>query len=246
MQPSSNDALLRVSELSKRFDGLLAVDNLEFEVRPGEIFGLIGPNGAGKSTTFNLISGFIPWTTGKVQVCGKEMRRGKPLVASEAGLVRTFQHGSYVGGMSVRDNLRLGTIVRNKKADREAGVLEAARRLGLSDYLDETTSNLPHGLQRLVSMAIAIAAQPRLLCLDEPLTGLNETEVTTVLNVLDDYRKTEGRAILLVEHNMKAVMRICDRILVLHHGAHLATGSPEDIRGNKAVIEAYLGESHAA
>ncbi|MCZ7676706.1 MAG: ABC transporter ATP-binding protein [Roseovarius sp.] len=246
MQPSSNDALLRVNGLSKRFEGLLAVDNLDFEVRPGEIFGMIGPNGAGKSTTFNLISGFIPWTTGKVQICGKTMRRGKPLVASDAGLVRTFQHGSFVGGISVRDNLRLGTIVRKKTAERDAAVVEVARRLGLSEHLDETTSNLPHGLQRRVSMAIAIAAQPRLLCLDEPLTGLNDTEVATVLTVLDDYRKTQGRAILLVEHNMKAVMRICDRIPVLHHGAHLATGSPEDIRGNKAVIEAYLGESHAA
>ena len=246
MQPSDSGPLLQVDGLSKRFDGLLAVDNLDFEVRPGEIFGLIGPNGAGKSTTFNLISGFIPWTTGNVRVCGRAMRSGKPRVASEAGLVRTFQHGSYVGGMTVRDNLRLGTIVRSKAADRDAAVTEAVRWLGLTDYLDETTSNLPHGLQRLVSMAIAIAAQPRLLCLDEPLTGLNDTEVSTVLGVLDRYRQTEGRAILLVEHNMKAVMRICDRILVLHHGAHLATGNPEEIRGNKAVIEAYLGESHAA
>jgi len=237
--------LLRVEGISRRFGGLMAVKNLNLELRPGEIFGLIGPNGAGKSTTFNLISGFMSPTAGKVIFAGEKLPGGKVGEASKAGLVRTFQHGSYVRSMSVGDNIRLGTLARVAPARRADKVRETAAVLGLTEILDELAGNLPHGLQRLVSIAIAIAAAPKLLCLDEPLTGLNETEVATVLRVLDGYRQSMGRAILLVEHNMKAVMKICDRIHVLHHGEFLAAGTPLEIQSNKAVIEAYLGSAHA-
>lgn len=244
MQPEA-DILLRVEGLSRRFGGLLAVDDLDLEVRQGEIFGLIGPNGAGKSTTFNLISGFIAPSAGRIFVAGEEVTGRSALSVSRAGLVRTFQHGSYVRSMTVRDNIRLGTLAGSKGGERGRRVVEAAERLGLAEVLDEPAGTLPHGLQRLVSIAIAIAAKPRLLCLDEPLTGLNETEVANVLAVLDGYRRAQDCAILLVEHNMKAVMKICDRILVLHHGAHLATGSPGEIQANPTVVQAYLGERHA-
>jgi branched-chain amino acid transport system ATP-binding protein len=237
-------ALLSVVGVGRLFGGLKAVDNLSFEVRPGEIIGLIGPNGAGKSTTFNLISGFLSPSAGAVRFGDADLRGGDVLAASKAGLVRTFQHGSYVKGMTVGDNIRLGTLARPGAQPRQARVAEAAARMGLTAHLNDRAGNLPHGLQRLVSIAIALAAAPRLLCLDEPLTGLNETEVVTVLAVLDAYRKTDGRAILLVEHNMKAVMSSCDRILVLHHGAYLASGTPKEVSANPAVIEAYLGQSH--
>lgn len=241
---ATETSLLRVAGLSRRFGGLLAVDRLDLEVKPGEIFGLIGPNGAGKSTTFNLISGFIKPSAGQITINGQDMTGKSALAVSRAGLVRTFQHASYVRSMSVRDNLRLGAIARARPAERAARVAEAAATLGLTEVLDEHAGTLPHGLQRLVSIATAIVAQPLLLCLDEPLTGLNDTEVANVLSVLDRYRQRPGCAVLLVEHNMKAVMRICDRILVLHHGAPLATGTPAHIQADPTVISAYLGDRH--
>ncbi|MCF8480947.1 MAG: ABC transporter ATP-binding protein [Rhodospirillum sp.] len=242
---SETSPLLKVEGLCRNFGGLMAVDTLDFDVHAGEIFGLIGPNGAGKSTTFNVISGFLPPSGGSVRFRGEVLPGGKAAAASRAGLVRTFQHGSYVRSMSVGDNIRLGTVSGTPRPERAGRVREVAALLGLSDKLGETAGTLPHGLQRLVSIAIAIAAQPKLLCLDEPLTGLNETEVGTVLKVLDGYRRAGDRAILLVEHNMKAVMTVCDRILVLHHGTFLATGTPTEIRGNDDVIHAYLGQAHA-
>jgi len=243
--PGDAPDILRIEGLTRRFSGLLAVNNLSFEVRRGEIFGLIGPNGAGKSTVFNLISGFLPATEGRSFVERREMTGQRPLTVSAAGLVRTFQHGSYIRSMTVRDNIRLGTIARLKSSDRAGRVDEVATMLGLTHVLQEVAENLPHGLQRLVSIAIAVAARPKLLCLDEPLTGLNETEVGNVLEVLRRYRGELGGTIILVEHNMKAVMNICDRILVMHHGALLATGTPKEIATNPAVIKAYLGDRHA-
>lgn len=240
------ETLLRTEGLSRRFGGLLAVDGLSFDLHAGEIFGLIGPNGAGKSTTFNLISGFLKPSAGKVFVGGQDMTGRGALAVSRAGLVRTFQHASYVRSMTVRDNLRLGAIARAPRDQRASRVRATAQELGLAPYMDEIAGTLPHGVQRLVSIAIAIVAEPRLLCLDEPLTGLNETEVSGVLDVLDRYRRAPGRAVLLVEHNMKAVMRICDRILVLHHGAPLASGTPAEIQTDSTVISAYLGERHAS
>jgi branched-chain amino acid transport system ATP-binding protein len=232
--------LLRTEGLSRHFGGLLAVDGLSFELRSSEIFGLIGPNGAG-----NLISGFIRPSAGRVEIDGRDLTGRGALAVSRAGLVRTFQHGSYVRSMGVRDNLRLGAIAHARPAERGPRVEATAAELGLTPVLDEVAGTLPHGVRRLVSIATAIVAQPRLLCLDEPLTGLNETEVGEVLGVLDRYRMSEGRAVLLVEHNMKAVMKICDRILVPHHGAPLASGTPAEIQSNPKVIEAYLGERRA-
>jgi branched-chain amino acid transport system ATP-binding protein len=239
--------LLQTSGLTRRFGGLLAVSNLHFAIHPNEILGLIGPNGAGKSTTFNLISGFLKPSAGKLEIFGRDCTGMSARKISRMGLVRTFQHGSYIQTMSVRDNILLGTIhglTGRGRADRTRRVEETANCLGLGPYLESTAGTLPHGIQRLVSIAIAFAARPRLLCLDEPLTGLNQTEVVSTLNVFQSIRREFDCAILLVEHNMKAVMSICDRIVVLHHGQQLATGTPAEIRGNEQVIAAYLGKRH--
>ncbi|SFU16946.1 ABC transporter ATP-binding protein [Mesorhizobium sp. YR577] len=242
---TADQPILKTQGLTKRFGGLVAVSGLDLEIRPREILGLIGPNGAGKSTTFNLISGFYKPTAGDLYVFGENCTGRSPLTISRKGLVRTFQHGSLMRSMTVRDNILLGTIhwVSDAAARRQR-MEETAAMLGLTAYLSEEAGTLPHGLQRLVSIGIALAPRPRLLCLDEPLTGLNQTEVTNTLTVLQRVRDEFGSSVLLVEHNMKAVMKVCDRITVLHHGQHLATGSPAQIRADRQVIDAYLGHRH--
>lgn len=243
------NVLAETRNLTRRFGGLIAVSGLNIEIRKGEILGLIGPNGAGKSTTFNLISGFCKPTSGRLFFDGQDMTGKSPVKISRSGLVRTFQHGSLMRSMTVRDNILIGAIGALKGSrsnERPARVNETAAILGLTQYLDEVAANLPHGIQRLVSIAIAFAHRPRLLCLDEPLTGLNQTEVGTTLEVLVRIRRDFNCAILLVEHNMKAVMKICDRIVVLHHGQMLATGTPQEVRENESVVSAYLGKHHDA
>jgi branched-chain amino acid transport system ATP-binding protein len=171
-----------------------------------------------------------------------------PEQISRMGLVRTFQHGSLMRGMTVRDNLLIGAVGALPDArgePRHRRVIETAERLRLGRFLDEKAGNLPHGFQRLVSIGIAVATRPRLLCLDEPLTGLNQSEVAGILDLFRSIRDEDGSSILLVEHNMKAVMQVCDRIVVLHHGQKLAAGTPLEIGRNEAVISAYLGKRHA-
>jgi branched-chain amino acid transport system ATP-binding protein len=235
--------LLVVQGLTRRFGGLLAVSDLSFEVREHEVLGLIGPNGAGKSTTFNVISGFYRPTAGRLTFRGEDITGQSTTAVSRRGLVRTFQHGSLLRDMTVHDNILVGTMhaLRHHR-EREQRVRETAALLGLDTMLDLTAGILPHGHQRMLSIAIAFAARPVLLCLDEPLTGLNATEVAAQLAVMRRIREEFGTTILLVDHNMRAVMRICDRIVVLNHGQLLAEGTPAEIRGNQAVIRAYLGD----
>jgi branched-chain amino acid transport system ATP-binding protein len=246
---ATHDVLARVTNLTRRFGGLVAVSDLSMEIRRHEILGLIGPNGAGKSTTFNLISGFFKPSAGRLFFDGVDVTGKSALHMSRAGLVRTFQHGSLMRSMTVRDNILIGAIgalPRAGRKERELRADETAAMLGLGPYLDEIAGTLPHGIQRLVSIGIAFAPRPRLLCLDEPLTGLNQTEVLATLGVFEQIRSDFGCTILLVEHNMKAVMKICDRIVVLHHGQLLATGTPHEIRHNDKVVSAYLGKRHEA
>jgi branched-chain amino acid transport system ATP-binding protein len=187
--------LLRTEGLTRRFGGLVAVSDLHFEIHPDEILGLIGPNGAGKSTTFNLISGFVKPSAGKLEVFGRDCTGISPTTISRMGLVRTFQHGSYIRTMTVRDNILLGSMHGLSGAgrkDRARRVEETAEILGLTPYLENPAGTLPHGIQRLVSIGIAFAARPWLLCLDEPLTGLNQTEVATTLNVFQSIRRDFG------------------------------------------------------
>lgn len=236
------DPLLEVKGLTRRFGGLTAVSDLSFEVRRDEILGLIGPNGAGKSTTFNVISGFYKPSAGRIVFDGHDISGQRPDKISRRGLVRTFQHASLLREMSVHDNLLVATIsLLRSDEEREQRVQDTAAVLGLVPHLREPAGNLPHGLQRLVSIAIAFARRPRLLCLDEPLTGLNQSEVAGTLDVFRRFRTEFGITTLLVEHNMKAVMEICDRIVVLNHGVFLATGSPEEVSRNEEVVNAYLG-----
>jgi len=233
--------ILRAQGLTRRFGGLVAVADFSFAMQRGEILGLIGPNGAGKSTVFNLISGFIPPSSGQLWFDGAEITRLKAPAISRLGLVRMFQHNSLVQDMSVYDNIALATLIRLRGGSRDARVRETAEMFELTPHLHELGGNLSHGRQRLLAMAIATAARPKLLCLDEPLTGLNSTETKDILELFRRLRSELGMSILLVEHNMRAVMSVCDRLIVLHHGQRLAEGSPAEVSRNEDVITAYLG-----
>jgi branched-chain amino acid transport system ATP-binding protein len=239
----TTEILLKVEKLTRRFGGLTAVSSLSFDVQKGEILGLIGPNGAGKSTTFNCVSGFYPASEGRIEFLGEDISKMNTAQVCHKGLVRTFQHDSLLTDMTVYDNILIATFSTiSVKSERVRRVHETAEILNLSDHLQEIAGNLPHGLQRMVSIAIAFATRPKLLCLDEPLTGLNQTEVGGALAIFRRIRDEFKLSILLVEHNMKAVMEICDRIVVLDHGVFLAAGSPLEIKQNPAVISAYLGK----
>jgi branched-chain amino acid transport system ATP-binding protein len=234
--------LLEVQALTRRFSGVLAVNDFSCALFPGEILGLIGPNGAGKSTIFNLISGVLRPHGGQVRLRGERIDGLRPDRIARRGLVRTFQHGSLLLRLSVRDNVLLGATMAARGARDRQRVAEATLDLfGLQEVAGEPGGSLPHGIQRLVGMAVACAAGPVLLCLDEPLTGLNHIEIARVLATIRDLRDRMRMSVLFVEHNMRAVMSLCDRIVVINQGTRLADGTPREIGRDPLVIEAYLG-----
>jgi len=252
-------SLLQVENMSRRFGGLTAVSDLSFEIEEGGIHGLIGPNGAGKTTTFNVICGFYQPSSGRVVYAGRDISGMRPSAIAELGLIRTFQHTTLFQEFTVFDNVLvgchlkarrgflstlLGTGTERERAAQEK-VMEVLDFFGLADRRDELTSNLPHGHQRALGMAVALAAEPRLLLLDEPFTGMNPEETRVMMDLVRKVRD-HGVTLLLVEHDMQAVMGLCDRITVLNFGKLLTEGTPEEIRSHPDVIEAYLGTTHHA
>lgn len=243
----SGQPLLRVERLTKRFGGLVAVDDLSFEVHPGEIVGLIGPNGAGKTTAFNLMTGFERPTAGKVRFHERDITRRSAHQRARLGMVRTFQGHDVFPSESARRNVEIALganprrpqrVPRGRRADRADELLA---RVGLERFSDQPADDLPHAVSGLLGLAMAMALDPDLVLLDEPLAGVNQTDAAGILAVIEQLRD-DGTTVVLVEHNMRAVMEHCTRIVVLHHGRQLAAGTPDEIRNNDAVIDAYLGE----
>ena len=248
-------ALLKLNGVTKRFGGLVAVNDFDMDVNEGEIRALIGPNGAGKTTCFNLISGFYPVTSGKISYQGEDITHLKPHQIAKRGLVRTFQltvlymDFTVLRSVMVARHLHSGLntgkqllgISGNKEKENELKSLEIIEFLGLGDLKYELAWNLPHGHQRALGIALALATEPKLLMLDEPVTGMTPVETEHMMELIKKVRDS-GVTILLVEHDMKAVMGLSDQITVMDFGEKIAEGTPEEIARNEMVIEAYLGK----
>jgi branched-chain amino acid transport system ATP-binding protein len=252
--------LLETKGLTKHFGGLAAVSQLDIQVNKGEAVGLIGPNGAGKTTSFNLISGFLRPTKGKVFFDGRDITGKKAHVIAKMGIGRTFQLAYLFPDFTVLENVvasfylypRSGfwEALLNTPAyrDKEKYIVTQAENVlqmvGLYKVRDQLAKNLPHGHQKVLGVARALAVKPKLLLLDEPIAGMTHDEIVFFLEVLEKIR-SQGMTILMVEHNME-IMNVCDRIVVLNFGIKIAEGVPEEVRKNEEVIQAYFGSEHVA
>jgi branched-chain amino acid transport system ATP-binding protein len=254
---AQSETVLSVEQVSVRFGGLVAVADMTFSVRAGEIVGLIGPNGAGKTTAFNVITGFLRQTSGDVRYHTTLLNGLKPHQIAKLGLVRTFQRTSVFQERSVFQNVLTGLhcrgratlwdtllqTARQKLSERELAddANQLLRFVGLDHRADEPAGTLPYGEQRLVGVALALAVRPSMLLLDEPVSGMNPSETARFIKLVREIRDT-GVTVLLVEHDMPMVTRVCDRIVVLNYGRIIAEGTPAEIQNNQDVIRAYLGQ----
>jgi ABC-type branched-subunit amino acid transport system ATPase component len=241
--PVSPQDRLEVRDLTKDFGGLRAVNEVSFALRRGEILGLIGPNGSGKTTTINLITGLLTITSGSVMAGGREMAGWPPHQIARSGLARTFQVVKLFKDFTVAENVEVAAMSAKRLGRAEAGAsAEAALELvGITHLADLPANILPQGEERRVEIARALATEPSFLLLDEPGAGLNDAEIEVLLPTLQRIRDRRGCGILIVDHDMRLIMGLCDRIHVLNYGRTIAEGRPEQIRREPAVIEAYLG-----
>ena len=251
--------LLGVENITRKFGGLEALCEVSFDVQAGEIVGVIGPNGAGKTTLFNVITGVYPPTSGRIVLEENVLSKLKPHKVAQNGIIRTFQADVLFRELTVLQNVLVGlhmksmglrprqmlfssTLIPPAETDRASDILET---VGLAELREVLAGDLPHGHQRLLGIAVSLAAEPKVLLMDEPVTGMNLNEIKAVTDLVGRLNEEKGMTILLVEHNIKTVMAICQRVVVLNFGKKIAEGPPEEIRRNKDVIEAYLGPESA-
>lgn len=252
-------SLLSLKEATIRFGGLVAVKSVSFDLNPGDLFGLIGPNGAGKTTCFNLITGVYRPTSGTIEFKNRSIEGLPPFKIARLGIARTFQNIRLFGSLSALENVVVGGFLRhktpmasaifhmpsaiNETANLHDAAMELLKVVDLADVASVRSRDLPYGKQRRLEIARAMATQPELLLLDEPAAGMNPQESEDLRQTVRRIRDDFGKTVLLIEHDMKFVMNLCERILVLDHGEEIAMGKPDEIRNNPKVIEAYLGEA---
>jgi len=254
--------LLEIRNLSRRFGGLAAVSELDLDINQGEIFGLIGPNGAGKSTVLNMIGGTLAPTSGKIIFNGEDIARLPPFQRARRGIARVFQRDVLFRSLTVLENVLAGSSLssksgldgifvktpsaRNREKEMYEKAMEMLRFVNLVQQADEMAVNLPHGNQRALCLAVALATKAQLFLLDEPLTGMNNEEIEAMMGMIRTLRDEKGITSIIVEHNIRAVKGLCDRIAVLDYGKKIAEGLPREVVANKTVIEAYLGVEGSA
>jgi branched-chain amino acid transport system permease protein len=235
---------LRLEHVCKSFEGLRALDDVTFSLSRGEILGLIGPNGSGKTTLINVVSGLLPLTSGRVFARDEEITNLPAHRVAHRGIARTFQTIRLFRDLTVTENAEVAAVgVGATRSDARTRARAALSEMGLEAYLDMLAGTLPYGLERRLEVARALAMQPVFLLLDEPGAGLNEEECNDLLSVLGRIRDRHNLGMLVVEHDMRLIMRLCDRIHVLQTGKTIGEGTPDEVRENPAVIEAYLGRA---
>ena len=255
-------SVLSVEQITMKFGGLVAVNDFNLELAKGEIVGLIGPNGAGKTTVFNMIAGYYVPTEGSIRFQGNPMQGKKANQITKAGIARTFQNIRLFSELSVIENVMIGyhcrlkstflgatlklPLYRREERMMHEGAMKLLAEVGLTDVAHEMSTSLPYGKQRRLEIARALATGPQLLLLDEPAAGMNPNETQDLLQLILKLRKDYDLTVFLIEHDMKFVMEICERIKVLDYGTTIAEGTPHEIQNNPRVIEAYLGEVQCA